>query len=282
MKKEILAIAVLALFGGMPADPISFSFISKAAFGSGLPGTVNLGGLDVLVNSDGTYGWYVHWPWCAGEGWRALAGGEIGLFKGFSIEILSGSYRSLPTLMDTYCSSGAEEEDDQAWVNTSFVPVSMTLKAKVSRGRFAFYAGAGPSSAFLAQSIMTEEYDDGTTVSRWEWTRSYYPGYGYHGVFGVEFRLAKRLSMVFDARVELLTIAARKDTLTAYSEDGVDRLLDSYPNVEDRETEYVRDLADYLNNYPGPEYPRQSLSIWDSASTLGFTVGFTWSFGQGE
>jgi hypothetical protein len=277
MKKRILAISVLVLSGGILCHAISFSLIGKTGYGTPAPGAGNLGAEDVNIGTGWICTWCKNTAWSTAEGFRALVGSEIEIFNGFTIEMLGGYVSSPEQSLFRYVSVPTSEAD-RAWVTPSFVPASITLKAKLSRGRFSFFGGAGPSVGFFAKSRMAEEYDDGVTVYRWEWTRDYHPAYGYHGVLGMEFRLTQRLSVVLDAKGELLTFAAQKDTLRAYSEDGVDLLLAAYPNVEDREIEYVSDLADYLNNYPGPDHPMQALRIWDSGSTLSVTVGFSWSF----
>jgi hypothetical protein len=126
----------------------------------------------------------------------------------------------------------------------------------------------------LARSKVTDTQNlSGSPEQYWEIEGTYTMGWGFHGVAGVEFRLTKWLALRAEARAEQLTFRPKKAVITVYTEDGVDMLMATYPEVSDREIVFVSDLDDYLNNPFDPDSPSQELADNISADTVGAFLG---------
>ena len=202
-----------------------------------------------------------------GSGPRGLGGVEFGLGDHFSAALSGGYVENIPEQHVHWTMTS------DTWMTTSFVPAFMTFRGYVPVGPVSFFGGAGPSAGFLALSTVNDFVR--VTGTEYDWTieSTYTTGWGYHGVLGAQVDIGKWLSVRLEFRGEQLTFRPKQAVITAYTIDGEDHLTDAYPDVNDRETLYVQDIHEYLNDPVDPDAPRQELAFNISADTVGVFLG---------
>ncbi len=274
--KRIILIGVMFLIAATNVSAIELSVFAGGGYGFGMDEETE--GTNIERAPNGNYLNYSNKFYKNARGLRGL--GEVDVaFSDYFLIGLGGGYiasthsegSGLAFLYNPVTSTRRE-----AGISTSFVPFFLTLKGRIPVGRFNFYVGAGPSTCILAESKITDLMASGDVEEYWEIEATYTPGWGYHGVAGVEFRLSKRISIRMEARGEQLTFRPKKSVITVYTVNGVDELMATYPDVYDRETEYVGDLSEFLNNPVDPDAPNQDLAYNISADSVAVLMGIVW------
>jgi hypothetical protein len=267
MKKVIITGTILILVVGSLAA-FDLAFRASGGFSLGMDketyGTeVHASGLD--------YDQYSNYFVGHGQGLRGLGELEITFADKFAIGLGAGY---LGNIVETHIWNhiGTNPGTD-GWITTSFIPVSLTLKGLVPLGPFCFSFGAGPSFGFLPTIRISDQESSGAGEENWELEIECKAGLGYHGIVGVTLPLGEHFSLYFQVRGEQLTFKPEKAVILSYERDGVDYLMTDYPDVWDRETIYVDDLSEYLNNPIDTDSPRQALAYNISADSLTFTLG---------
>ena len=276
MKRAVLA-GVMLLAGTALVSALGLSVFTGGGFGFGMD--LETGGTDIGIDSFGKYLEYDYKSWGAGDGAKAFGEVDLELGDWFSIGIGGGyvwSWRAEGSGYASFYDTTPGGTKREVGISTRMVPLFLTLRVRKSVGRFDFYFGAGPSTCLLGSSTITDKLISGGVEEYWEIQSTYTPGWGYHGVAGVEFRLAKRISLRVEVRGEQLTFWPKKAVITTYTVDGVDQLMTAYPDVYDRETIFVQDLPDFLNSPVDPNAPDQDLVYNISADSFTAFVGIVW------
>ncbi len=277
MKRAVLS-GLMLLLGAALVSAFGLSVIAEGGYAFGLDSETY--GTDVERTTSGDYVRYENK--FHDLAWGPRASGELDVAFGhyFSLAAGGGYVLGTPGNFAVYVQKFVQNRD--AKMTTSFVPLFLTLEGRVPVWRFDFHFGAGPSMGILAKSMITDDQTfpfpyvgPGGTPGQyhWELETTYTAGWGFHGVAGVDFRLAKWLSLRAEARGEELTFRPKKTVITAYTLDGVDQLMTAYPNVSDRETIYVDDLSAYKNKPVNPNAPSQELAFNISADSITVFVG---------
>jgi opacity protein-like surface antigen len=100
---------------------------------------------------------------------------------------------------------------------------------------------------------------------------------GFAGGLGASIEVIKNLSVYADAGIITQTWCPKKSVMTKCNNNGVD-ILDQFPVVE-KETEFVNG---YTNDFSTPydnTIPTKATKVSFPFSTIGFSVGLTYSFG---
>ena len=88
----------------------------------------------------------------------------------------------------------------------------------------------------------------------------------------------ENLMIVVEARGEQLSFKTKKGVITALTVDGTDQLSTTYPNVVDREIDFVDDLSTFENNPVDPNAPYQELAYNVFADSINFFLGVMFRF----
>lgn len=285
MKKIVLA-AILLVLGAALVSAIDISVSARGGYGLGLGGQNFFGmtgimdttyaGEDLVVEAGGEVDTFTTLNFSNGKGIKLLAGVELGLLSHFSVELLGG-YVIGPE-QDVFSSEdySAGTDIEKATLKTSYLPLSLTAKAKIPLGKFTLFAGGGPSLGLFAKSIMEYDSDDGVDVEYREAELTYKPGFGYHGVLGAEYALTGNLSLLLEVRGEQLTFKPKKMEVTDYTVNGVD-MLDTL-DTDEKETEFVDDLSDYVNGPMDPNDPSERNAINIYGNSISVFLGVIWRF----
>lgn len=278
--RRFFLVGAMLLLGAALTSAIGLSLTARGGYGAPLGGSAILddsGYVSYVEIEGGNYTAAHNLYFSHGQGIKVIAGPELILLDNFSIELLGG-YSKMPDYTIVTQENISTGQKRTTVATTSFFPVSLTVKGIVPLGRFKIYGGAGPSFAFMPKTVSVENLDDGAgTKSRWEYEMTYNPGWGFHGVVGINIALTKNLLLVVEGRAEQLSFSTRKKVLAKYTVNGTDELSAVYPDVNDRETDYVWDeYYDYLNNPVDPNKPNQELKYSVFGNSGGGFIGIVW------
>lgn len=274
--KRIVLVGVMLLVGGVLVSAIGLSVSPRGGLGLGMDRESD--GVDMERDSAGQYSTYNNLFYSLGGGKGGLVSVDVAFTDYLSVELGGGlRFGAIFQDMQTVLDGTPPGTTEYAHIENLYFPLFLTAKGRIPLGRSTLYIGAGPSSCFL--NSTTTDFQEMAGVEEYlEMETTYTMGWGYHGVVGVEFPLGKRdrLSLCVEARGEQLTVRPKKSVLTVYTVDGVDQLMVAYPDVADREIEYVRDLSDYMNDPYDPNSPSQEFAYNLSADNVSVYVGIVW------
>jgi opacity protein-like surface antigen len=285
MKKIVLA-AILLVLGVALVSAIDISVSARGGYGLGLGGQNFFGmtgimdtkyaGEELEIDAGGETDTYTTVNFSNGKGIKLLAGVDLGLLPNFSVELLGGYVIGPEQDAYSYEDASAGPDLEGATMKTSYLPLSLTAKAKIPLGKFTLFAGAGPSFALFAKTTSEMDSDNGVNVTHQEMEMTYKPGFGYHGVLGAEYALTGNLSLLFEVRGEQLTFKPKKAEITAWTENGTDVL--STHTTSETEIEFVDDLADYRNGPMDPDDPSERNAVNINGNSVSVYLGVIWRF----
>jgi len=202
---------------------------------------------------------------------NVMVGLGVGYSLGFEKEI--GKYNN-PSETDPTAAKTSSMK-----MKTSFIPLSLTLKVKKTIGSLTPYAGFGPTFAIGAKSIGKSDKEalDGTKYYTEE-EISYKLGIGFHGIVGIEYGLSDNLAFFLQARVDQISLKLDKREITKYTVNGQDKLKENYPNISDKETEYVDEYTYDSTATPDPNSPSKELTFTSPANSVTLALGIALKF----
>lgn len=85
--------------------------------------------------------------------------------------------------------------------------------------------------------------------------------------------MTNNLALLAEVRGEQLSFKIKKETLTAYTVNGSDELMTAYPDVAEREIEYVDDISSFVFD---PDKPDQDTTYNVFANSITAFIGVMW------
>ncbi|MCG7851381.1 MAG: PorT family protein [Methanosarcinaceae archaeon] len=269
MKKLVAILMVVGIC-------VSFSqaqaaqFTLRPMFGYGLSTGKIAGGTDEVYDGTKT---------TKNETYYYSAGGGIKFGLGLDIEVAEHVALGL----DFGYSLGSKAEVDKytgptdnrlTEYQSSYLPISLTLKVKSKLEKMTLYAGMGPSMLMAAKSTVTETRSGTGYNIEEEGDITYKMGLGYHGLLGVEYGISEKMDFVAQLRTDQIALKSDKYEMTKATLDGKD-VLGTY-DVRDKNITYEED--DTADDYTKADVPEIQNAFIMPANNFTLNIGIAYKF----
>ncbi len=138
------------------------------------------------------------------------------------------------------------------------------------------YAKFGPSIGVggKAKIVSTSKFGSITTEGIRELSKGV--SIGIQTALGLALPISDKMSFIAEFSFRDQKISPQKGEITSYTENGADRLRAVFPDVIDREIDYVKEIKSSPS--PDPNKPEQVLKSYQSLSSAGLNIGIRFHF----
>jgi hypothetical protein len=237
-------VAILTVLGicVLFAQAQAISLTVRPMFGYGIGTGRTVKGQDYVVNASAQTTKHENIYYSAGGGIKLGFGVDVegeghlalGIDMGYSIGLKAETDK-----VDIAAHDMMPRYAEKTELKTSYLPMSMTLKAKSSFENLTVFAGFGPTLLLSAKGIETENATYGTDRVALETETTFKMGLGYHGLAGMEYGLDKHIVLMAQVRADQVSIKADKGNVTKYTVNGKNML--STLTIREKNTTYVED-----------------------------------------
>lgn len=281
MKKLAILVTIALLCGGYSnATSIQIRPILGYGFGVGQNNVIAGGpilGSDREVDSAGDTTKNKNIYYSGGAGLNMGVGILVEIEENFGVEIglgyVLGSEKEIYKEVDN---TSTPADITTMKVKSSYIPIDLTAKISTEVGELRLYAGFGPTFALGVKTTVLGEYVSGTDKEETETEFTYNTSIGWNATLGAESDLNETMTLFFGVSLRSVILRLKKSEITKYTENGVDKLNEEYPNVRDRETEYKEDSSDDDSAKTG--VPRIANTWTQPFDSLSINAGIAFKF----
>jgi hypothetical protein len=212
-----------------------------------------------------------------GYGQGINAGLTVGtaIADNIAVELTGNYFLGSKQKVATATNSGGGSTKDEYSLKMIHIIPSLVLKTNNKDGAN-LYAKFGPSIGVGGKFKQVNTRVSGANTIEEISQFSKGVSIGIQSAIGIDFPISDQLSFVAEFNFRNQNFSPKKGEITSYTQNGVDRLKNVYPDVIDREFDFVKEIKS--NTIPDPNKPDQALKSYTSLSSAGLNIGVRFNF----